>query len=241
MTNPVATLNKYLADCGICSRRNATNLIKEGLVLVNAKTVIDPAYRVQQHDSVKYKGKLIKPRDKVYLILNKPKGFVTSLSDPVNYKTITALIKPAIKERVFPVGRLDTDTTGLILLTNDGDFAEKIAHPRYNVRKLYAAKLNRPLLHEDLLKLRRGVILSDCKAKPDKVYSLKENNKRIGIELHGGVNRVIRRMFAKLGYKVQELDRIGFSNFSKRGLAVGEWRFLNKEEIALLHTQHKTS
>lgn len=229
------TLNKYIADSGVCSRRKAAELIKDGEILVNAVTITDPGYRVQPHDSVKYNGKLLKSSKKMYILLNKPKGYISSVDDPFNHKTVMDLLKPTIKERVYPVGRLDVETSGLLMLTNDGALAQKLAHPRYEVRKLYAVTLDRQLLEDDMQTLRNGITLPDGKVKPDNIYYLtKKSRSIIGVELHSGKNRIVRRMFGKLGYHIDNLDRIGLAHLNKFGLDSGSWRFLTHEEILTL-------
>lgn len=228
------TLNKYIADSGVCSRRQAVELIKAGAVLVNNVPTKEPGYRVKAKDSIKFEGKLIKPRPKVYIMLNKPRGYICSLSDPLRNKTVISLVKNATKDRVYPIGRLDVETTGLLILTNDGEVAQKLAHPRYEVHKVYHVKLDRPLHEEDMQQIRDGILLSDGRIVSDRVYYVAGKTKQfVGIELHSGKNRIVRRIFNKLRYEVELLDRVEYAGVGK-GLALGHWRFLTKEEIARL-------
>lgn len=229
-------LNKFLAQAGICSRRNAADLIKKGLVKVNGTVERNPAYRVKEADAVTYKGKKITGQTNVYILLNKPKGYVTTVSDEKGRKTVLHLLGKKVKQRVFPVGRLDITTTGLLLLTNDGDLAEKLAHPRHGVEKEYAVTLHKPLLDKDRLQIlkgvrvQRGLIKADAISKP---YGPKKNMVRVAI--HSGKYRIIRRLFESMGYFVDRLDRIKYAGISKRGLQIGHWRFLTQKEIEKLN------
>lgn len=236
MVNSEITLNKYIADSGICSRRQAAEFIKDGLVLVNNVPTKEPGYRVKEKDSIKYNGKLVRPRPKVYIMVNKPRGYISSLSDPLRNKTVVSLVQNATKDRVYPIGRLDVETTGLIILTNDGEVAQRLAHPRYEVRKIYHVKLNRELHEEDMQEIRDGMLLSDGRIISDRIYYVAgKDRKYVGIELHSGKNRIVRRIFNKLGYEVEILDRVGYAGLSKKGLSLGSWRFLTKAEIDQLN------
>ncbi len=229
------TLNRYLADSGICSRRKAVDLIKAGLILVNNTPIDNPGYRVQPKDSVKYKNKLVSPRRKIYILLNKPKGYISSVSDPDNDKSVVKMVKNIIKDRVYPVGRLDVETTGLLILTNDGDFAQQLAHPKYEICKIYHVILDKPLLEADMKEIHAGVKLSDGLVPVDRIFFIAKKPKTfVGIEIHSGKNRVVRRIFAKFGYHVQQLERVGYANLSIKGLPLASWRFLLDKEIKQL-------
>lgn len=229
-------LNKYVAHCGICSRRQAADLVKNRQVTVNDNIVTEPFYQIQDGDVVKYKGKTIKPEErKVYLLLNKPKGLITTISDERGRKTIMDLLEGKIKERVFPVGRLDRDTTGLLLLTNDGELAQKMTHPSYRIKKIYHATLDKPLRPEDLDKIRKGVVLEDGLAPVDQVdYVADGDKKEIGIELHIGRNRIVRRIFEHLGYEVVKLDRVYLGGLTKKDQPRGFFRSLTQQEVIMI-------
>jgi 23S rRNA pseudouridine2605 synthase len=226
-------LNHYLAQAGICSRRKAVQLIKDSLVTVNGVVVTNPAYQVKETDAVKCNNKLIKHQEKIYLLLNKPKGYVTTASDELGRKTVFDLVSLAHKTRLFTVGRLDKDTTGLIVLTNDGDLAQKLAHPRYQIKKIYEATLDKPLPEEDMLIIKKGIRLRDGIIKVDALASF-DRGMTIKVTLHSGKKRVIRRIFEALDYKVKKLDRINYAGLAKKGLQPGAWRFLTAAEISLL-------
>ena len=228
-------LTKYLAHSGLCSRRNALEVIKSGDIAVNGKTVRDAAFRLEPHDIVTYKTKPIKPEKKIYLALNKPKDYITTLYDPYHSKTIFELIKTATKERLYPVGRLDRETTGIILITNDGELTQKLAHPKHEVTKVYHVILNKPLHKDDLEKIRNGIHLYDGKIAADRTYYVAGKPKHhIGIEIHSGKNRIVRRILKHLGYNVIQLDRVAYAGITKKGLPVGKWRFLTEAEIEKL-------
>lgn len=228
-------LNKFLASSGVASRRKAVEEIKSGLVTVNNEVVIDPAYQVKDSDKVKYKSRIVKPQSYVYILLNKPAGYLTTLSDPLARNTIMELIKFKGKARIYPVGRLDKETTGLLLLTNDGDLAQCLAHPKYEVSKLYEVVLDQEFSSANFAKLLKGVSLKDGTTKVDKVYYTKRPNlKKVSVELHSGKNRIVRRLFKALGYNVVKLDRVLYAGISKRGLPKGEWRYLTSKEIGSL-------
>lgn len=228
-------LNKYLAYAGIASRRKAVQLIKTGHVSVNGSVVNDPGFRVVDKAVVSIDGKVIKHERKLYILLNKPKGYVTTVSDELGRHTVMDLVRPSIKERLYPVGRLDKDTTGLLILTNDGKLAQMFAHPRYEVEKKYAVVLDRPLAVEDGAQIYKGIQLGDGIVKVDRLEFVryKPRNNLI-VTLHSGKNRVIRRLFQALGYGVLKLDRFKYAGLTKQGLRLGSWRFLKEKEVAYL-------
>jgi len=229
-------LNKYVAHCGICSRRDAVALIKEGKLKVNDAVILEPGFKVEPEDIVQFSGKRIFPeKNLVYILLNKPKDYITTLDDPEGRKTVLDLLKGATNERVFPVGRLDRNTTGVLLLTNDGDMTQKLSHPSHEVRKIYEVKLDKPLGKVDFEKILQGLNLDDGFVRADALaYSDPKDKSVVGIELHSGRNRIVRRMFEYLGYDVRNLDRVMFGNLTKKNVERGKWRFLNEKEIRLL-------
>lgn len=229
-------LNKYLSMAGICSRREADEFIVNGLVSVNGQTVTELGFKVKPTDEVKYAGERVKTELLRYILLNKPKDCITTVSDEKGRNTVMGLVKNACRERVFPVGRLDRNTTGLLLLTNDGDMAKKLTHPSHEVRKVYHVITDKNVSIADLKKLESGVELEDGIAKADAALFAGDGSVRneIGLEIHSGKNRVVRRMFAALGYEVTRLDRAAFAGLSKKGLPRGRWRFLTEKEIAYL-------
>lgn len=228
-------LNKYLALGGVCSRRHALIYIEQGEVTVNDIVVTKPFFRVKEGDVVKFKKRVVKPEKHVYFILNKPKGYVTTLFDPYHQKTIYELMQMATKERIYPIGRLDQDTTGVLLVTNDGQLAQKLSHPSYEIKKIYHVALDRPLVEEDLYKLRRGAMLRDGRIVPDRVFYVAGKSKKyVGIELHSGKKRIVRRLFHHYGYNVQILDRVSYAGLTKRKLPIGTWRKLTTAEIRTL-------
>ena len=237
---PAATgeirLNKYLADCGVCSRREADELIKAGCVTVNGELVTTMGYKVKTGDKVVYGGQTLNREKLRYILLNKPKGYITTADDPEGRETVMELVKGACDERIFPVGRLDKNTTGLLLLTNDGDLAKKLTHPSSEVTKLYHVILNKPLTKNDMLRIADGIELDDGMIAADSIaYDEDDESKKgIGIELHSGRNRIVRRIFEHLGYEVTKLDRVMFAGLDKYKLPRGEWRFLTDREVAML-------
>ena len=237
---PAATgeirLNKYLADCGVCSRREADELIKAGCVTVNGELVTTMGYKVKTGDKVVYGGQTLNREKLRYILLNKPKGYITTADDPEGRETVMELVKGACNERIFPVGRLDKNTTGLLLLTNDGDLAKKLTHPSSEVTKLYHVILNKPLTRNDMLRISEGIELDDGFISADSIaYDADDDSKRsIGIELHSGRNRIVRRIFEHLGYDIEKLDRVMFAGLDKYKLPRGEWRFLTDQEVAKL-------
>lgn len=226
-------LNKYLADCGICSRREADDLIKAGCVMVNDEIVTTMGYKVKTEDKVVYGGQTLNREKLRYILLNKPKGFITTADDPYERDTVMELVKNACPERVYPVGRLDKQTTGLLLFTNDGDLAKKLTHPSSEIPKLYHVVLDKALTKNDMLRIAEGIELDDGPIAADAISYVEgdESKKEIGIELHSGRNRIVRRIFEHLGYEVQKLDRVMFAGLDKYKLPRGEWRFLTDLEV----------
>jgi len=228
-------LNKYLSNAGVCSRREADVLIQTGVVAVNGKIISELGYKIKPGDIVQYDGETINAETKRYVLLNKPKGFITTMDDPRGRKTVMTLVSKACRERVYPVGRLDRETTGLLLFTNDGDMAKKLTHPRYQARKIYHVELHKPVNKEDLEKLVNGVDLEDGRTKADKAEFVEEgNNREVGVELHSGKNRIVRRLFEALGYNVLRLDRVQFAGLTKKDLPRGMFRHLTEQEVAFL-------
>lgn len=226
-------LNKFIANSGLCSRREADVMIQNGVVTVNGKVMDELGYRVQADDVVKFDGRTIIPEKPVYLLLNKPKDYITTSEDPQGRKTVMALIQGACKERLFPVGRLDRNTTGLLLFTNDGEMADKLMHPRKRVRKIYLAELDKNMKHEHLQELREGITLEDGPIKPDEV-EYADDKRTIGVEVHSGRNRIVRRMFEHFGYKVVKLDRTYYAGLTKKNLPRGHYRMLDPMEVNML-------
>ncbi|MBF9142978.1 pseudouridine synthase [Hymenobacter properus] len=227
-------LNRYIANAGICSRREADALIAAGEIRVNGEVVTEMGYKVQPTDTVQY-GKTNLNREKsVYVLLNKPKDFITTTEDPEGRRTVMDLVASASKERIFPVGRLDRNTTGLLLFTNDGEVAQKLSHPSHKNKKIYQVELNRPLTEEDLRKISEGLELEDGKAVVDDVAVVAGNAHFVGIEIHIGRNRIVRRIFEHLGYEVVALDRVQYAGLTKKDLPRGKWRFLSEQEVIRL-------
>lgn len=226
-------LNKFLAHAGICGRREAAELIKAGQVTVNGDTIFEPGYKVLGNEDVKWKGKKIfLQKNLVYILLNKPKDYITTAKDPEGRKTVLDLVKDAAKQRVYPVGRLDRNTTGVLLLTNDGALAQKLTHPSFQVKKIYEVKLDKPVAKKDVDALLEGFHLDDGFIKADAAaYADAKDKTVIGIEIHSGRNRIVRRMFEHLGYDVRGLDRVLFAGLTKKNVDRGTWRFLNEKEI----------
>jgi 23S rRNA pseudouridine2605 synthase len=227
-------LNKYLANAGIASRREADNLIKSGAVKVNDVVITEMGFKINPGDKVTYGDAAVKGERKVYLLLNKPKDYITTVDDPRERKTVMDLIVGACRERVYPVGRLDRNTTGLLLLTNDGELTKKLTHPRYGIKKVYHVSLNRGLKPEDFSKLAEGIELEDGMMKVDDIAFVGEGKKEIGIEIHSGRNRIVRRLFEHLGYDVIKLDRVVFAGLTKKDLPRGKYRFLTQKEVNFL-------
>jgi 23S rRNA pseudouridine2605 synthase len=235
-------LNKFLAHCGVCSRRDAVELIKTEKVKVNGVVITEPGYKVTDKDEVKFNGKRIfVQKELVYILLNKPKDYITTSEDPQGRKTIMDLMKGVTTQRIYPVGRLDRNTTGVLLLTNDGELTQKLSHPSYQVKKVYEVTLDRSLEKGDFEQLLKGVVLEDGFIAPDALgYADPKNKKVVGIEIHSGRNRIVRRMFEFLGYDVKGLDRVLFANLTKKNVDRGRWRYLNEKEVRLLKFLNKS-
>ena len=228
-------LNKFIANTGLCSRREADEYIQAGRIAVNGQIITELGVKVNPTDTVSFDGKDLMPERKIYLLLNKPKGFVTSLEDEKDRKTVMDLVHYACRERIYPVGRLDRQTTGVLLFTNDGELALKLTHPANHMRKIYQVQLDRAISEEDLKRLADGIDLDDGFIAPDAVaYANDEDPSQVGVEIHSGRNRIVRRMFEAIGYTVKKLDRVYFAGLSKKGLKRGKWRFLSPQEVAFL-------
>jgi|SRR6218665_1680378 len=229
-------LNKYLSNAGVCSRREADVLIQSGVVSINGKIVTEMGYKIKPGDKVQYDGETINAETKRYVLLNKPKDFITTMDDPWGRKTVMGLVFKACKERIYPVGRLDRDTTGLLLFTNDGDLAKKLTHPRYQAKKIYHVETDKPVSKEHLELLKSGIELEDGRIAADNVEYVKDGKsaREVGIEIHSGKNRIVRRMFEKLGYVVVKLDRVQFASLTKKDLPRGFYRHLTEQEVAYL-------
>lgn len=228
-------LNKLISNAGICARRAADKLIQTGQITVNDKPVTILGYKVSPQDVVKYRGQTLPDSQRVYILLNKPKDYITTSQDPQGRKTVLQLVESACSERIYPVGRLDRNTTGLLLLTNDGALAEKLSHPASNVKKLYYVVLDKPLSEADYKQIEAGVLLEDGLATIDKLAIAEQDRKSIGLEIHIGRNRIVRRIFEQLGYKVIKLDRVMYGHLTKKGLQRGKWRFLTQREVGLFN------
>jgi len=225
-------LNKFISNSGICSRREADTYIEHGSVTVNGKLITEMGYKVQPGDDVRFDGTQISPEEKRYVLLNKPKNYITTMDDDRGRKTVMDLVENATKERIYPVGRLDRMTTGLLLFTNDGELAKKLTHPKHNVKKLYHASLDRKLELKDLDKLRGDVVVEGRKVFIDAVsYVEGQSKNEVGIEIHSGRNRIVRKIFEHVGYKVVKLDRVIFAELTKKNLPRGRWRELTKQEV----------
>lgn len=227
-------LNKYIANAGISSRREADKLIEAGAVKVNGIVVTELGTKVMPTDEVRYEDKILQREKPVYILLNKPKDYITTTEDEKDRNHVMMLIEGACQERVYPVGRLDRNTTGLLLFTNDGEMAKKLTHPRYGVRKIYHVELDKNLSIEDFDKIVAGIELKDGLMKPDEVAFVGDSKKEIGITIHSGKNRIVRRLFEHLGYSIEKLDRVSYAGLTKKDLPRGHWRFLKKEEINIL-------
>ncbi len=226
-------LNKYIAHCGICSRRDAAEVVKSGKVKVNGEVITEPGHKVSTDDSITVAGKKVYPvKNLVYILLNKPKDYITTTDDPQNRKTVLDLIKQATQDRVYPVGRLDRNTSGVLLLTNDGDLSQKLTHPSNEIRKIYAVSLDKPLEKKHFEEILKGVQLEDGVAIVDSLaYTDVKDKTQIGVELHSGRNRIVRRIFEHLGYDVKNLDRVMFAGLTKKNVQRGKWRFLTEKEV----------
>ena len=230
--NEPLRLNKFLANAGICSRREADEFIQAGVVTVNGEVVTELGTKILRTDEVKFHDQPVKIEKKVYVLLNKPKDYVTTSDDPQQRKTVMDLVKNACPERIYPVGRLDRNTTGVLLLTNDGDLASKLTHPKYLKKKIYHVYLDKNVTAHDLQQISEGIQLEDGEIKADDVqYAHPTDKKQVGIEIHSGKNRIVRRIFESLGYHVQKLDRVQFAGLTKKNLKRGDWRYLTEEEV----------
>lgn len=227
-------LNKYIANAGICSRREADVLISTGAVTVNGEIVTELGYKVKPTDEVRYGDKVLQNEKPVYILLNKPKDYITTTSDERGRKDVMELVRGACKERIYPVGRLDKNTTGLLLFTNDGELTKKLTHPKHGIEKTYAVELNKNFANIDLCALRQGIELEDGIITPDEVAFYGESKRDVGITIHSGKNRIVRRIFEFLGYEVVKLDRVVFAGLTKKDLPRGKWRFLTQAEINIL-------
>jgi 23S rRNA pseudouridine2605 synthase len=242
-------LNKFIAHAGICSRRDAAEVVKSGKVIVNGEKILEPGHKVSDKDDIKVNGKkLFLRRNLVYILINKPKDFLTTTEDPQGRKTVMDIIRNATEERVYPIGRLDRNTTGVLLLTNDGELAQKLSHPSYEIKKIYEVKLDKPLIKKDFDSILSGVTLEDGFVAPDLLaYADPKDKSVIGIEIHSGRNRIVRRIFEHMGYDVRNLDRVMYANLTKKNVDRGKWRFLTEKEVRLLkylnasYTKNKTA
>lgn len=241
-TSELMPLNKFIAHGGVCGRREAAELVKEGKVTVNGDKIFEPGYKVSGKDKVVVKGKQVfLQRNAVYILLNKPKDYLTTSADPQGRKTVLELVKQATMERVYPVGRLDRNTTGVLLLTNDGELAQKLTHPSFEIKKIYEVTLDKPVAKKDLESILNGIVLEDGPVKADAVgYAEGSAKNVVGIEIHSGRNRIVRRIFEHLGYDVKNLDRVMFANLTKKNVDRGKWRFLNEKEVRLLKFMNKS-
>ena len=233
--NQPIRLNKFLANAGVCSRRDADKYIQAGVVTVNGQVVEELGTKVLRTDEVRFHDNLVKIEKKVYVLLNKPKGYVTTSDDPQNRKTVMDLVTNACPERIYPVGRLDRNTTGVLLLTNDGELASKLTHPKFLKKKIYHVTTDQNVSAADLRQIAEGITLDDGEIKADAVeYASETDKKQVGIEIHSGKNRIVRRIFESLGYHVVKLDRVYFAGLTKKNVRRGDWRFLTEKEVSML-------
>ncbi len=233
--NAPIRLNKYISNAGICSRREADEFILAGVVSVNGVVIKELGTKITRADEVMFHNQPVQLESKVYVLLNKPKGFVTTTDDPENRKTVMELVKSAASERIYPVGRLDRATTGVLLLTNDGDLASKLTHPKYEKRKIYQVWLDKPVAMEHMQAIADGIELEDGEIHADAIsYVTEEDLTQVGIEIHSGRNRIVRRIFESLGYRVMRLDRVYFAGLTKKKLSRGKWRYLSEQEVNML-------
>ena len=232
-TSDLMPLNKFIAHCGVCSRRDAAELVKQGKVKVNGGVINEPGHKVSGKDDIRINGKkILLARNLVYILLNKPKDFITTTEDPEGRKTVLDLIRRATTERVYPVGRLDRNTAGVLLLTNDGELSQKLTHPSNEIKKVYAVTLDKPLDKKDFEQIVKGVVLDDGPAAVDKLaFTDTKDKTQLGVELHSGRNRIVRRIFEQLGYDVKHLDRVMFAGLTKKNVERGKWRYLNEKEV----------
>lgn len=226
-------LNKFISHAGVSGRREAAEIVKKGIVKVNGKIITEPGHKISPNDEVVVNGKKIfLSKNLVYILLNKPKDFITTTEDPQGRKTVLDLIRHATTERVYPVGRLDRNTSGVLLFTNDGELSQKLTHPSNEIKKIYAVTLDRPLDKKDFDQILKGIVLEDGPASVDKLaYTDTQDKKQLGVEIHSGRNRIVRRIFEHLGYDVKNLDRVMFGGLTKKNIERGKWRFLNEKEV----------
>ncbi len=229
-------LNRFISQSGVCSRREADEFILAGVVTVNGQVVTELGTKIMPTDEVRFHDEKLQGEKNVYLVLNKPKGYVTSLDDPHAEKTVMDLVKNACTERVYPVGRLDKNSLGLLLITNDGDITRQLTHPSYRKKKIYQVTLDKPLTRADMDSLTEGITLEDGDIFADEVAYASEDKRTVGVEIHSGRNRIVRRMFEHLGYAVQKLDRVYYAGLTKKNLKRGDWRFLTRDEVMRLKT-----
>ncbi|MBO7263090.1 MAG: pseudouridine synthase [Alistipes sp.] len=234
--NGEVRLNRFISQSGVCSRREADEFILAGVVTVNGQVVTELGTKILPTDEVRFNDERLQGEKHVYIVLNKPKGYVTSLEDPHADKTVMDLLRDACTERVYPVGRLDKNSLGLLLITNDGDVTRQLTHPSYRKKKIYQVTLDKPLTRADMDTLTEGITLEDGDIFADEVAYASEDKKTIGVEIHSGRNRIVRRMFEHLGYTVQKLDRVYYAGLTKKNLKRGDWRFLTKDEVMRLKT-----
>ncbi len=228
-------LNRFIANAGICSRREADKFIAAGTVTVNGKVVTELGVKVKMSDDIRFDGRKLNAEKKVYLLLNKPKDYVTTTEDPHAEQTVMELVQDACDERIYPVGRLDKSTTGVLLFTNDGELSDKLTHPSHRIKKIYQVTLDKPLIKNHLVQIADGIELEDGPIAADAISYIDQNSKNeIGIEIHSGRNRIVRRIFEHLGYKVRKLDRVTFAGLTKKNLSRGKWRFLSNKEVQFL-------
>lgn len=224
-------INKFISNAGVCSRREADILIQKGKIKVNGKVCENVGLKISLDDEVTYNSKILYPEEKVYIAFNKPKNCITTLKDNKERETVMKHLKGACRERIYPIGRLDRETTGVLLFTNDGELAKGLSHPSFEIKKVYNVFLDKELVRQDLEKIKSGVVLKDGKVKVDDIFIDRLDQKEVGIEIHSGKNRIIRRLFEHLGYKVMRLDRTLFGDISKKKMPRGSWRHLDKYEI----------
>ncbi|WP_420582509.1 pseudouridine synthase [Reichenbachiella sp.] len=229
-----ARLNKFISNAGICSRRDADLLIAEGKIKINDKVVTELGTKVEHGDEVKFNGKVIKPQNYAYILLNKPKDYITTMDDPEKRKTVMQLIKGSTESRIYPVGRLDRNTTGLLLFTNDGELSQKLTHPSYKIKKIYQVELDKPITAFHLEQIANGVKLEDGEVKVDDIAILTPDKKSIGVQIHVGKNRIVRRIFEHFEYEVVKLDRTMYGQLTKKELPKGKWRNLTPKEVVNL-------
>ena len=229
-------LNKFISHSGVCGRRDAAELVKAGKVMVDGKLIMEPGFKVTTTQEVKVNGKKISiQKNLVYILLNKPKDYITTTSDTHGRHTVLELIKHATDERVYPIGRLDRNNTGVLMLTNDGELTQKLSHPSYEVKKIYEVRLDKPLFKKDFDQILKGIELEDGFVAPDALaYADSKDKSVIGVEIHSGRNRIVRRIFEHLGYDVRNLDRVMYANLTKKNVERGKWRFLTEKEVRLL-------